>query len=217
MSQLRVCCFGLSLDGYGAGPHQDLTNPLGVGGVQVHQWHIATKTFQRIHGDGTVAGTTGIDDAFEARGLENVGAWIMGRNMFGPFRGPWADETWKGWWGDNPPYHVPVFVLTHFPRPPIVMEGGTSFHFVSDGIQSALRQAREAAGGKDIRLGGGVATIRAYLKAGLVDEMHLAISPTLLGGGENFWKDLNLPALGYVCEESVASEKAAHVNIRRAQ
>jgi len=215
MSKLRVCCFGISLDGYGAGPNQDLTNPLGLGGVNVHKWHISTKTFQQIHGDGTVEGTTGVDNDFEAQGLENLGAWIMGRNMFGPFRGPWLDDEWKGWWGDNPPYHVPVFVLTHFPRPAITMEGGTTFHFVSDGIESALQQAREAAGKKDIRLGGGVATIRQYLTAGLIDEMHLAISPTILGTGENLLKDLDLLKLGYGCEEKVVSDQAAHMIIKK--
>jgi len=192
-----------------------MTNPLGIGGVHVHLWHIATQTFQQLHGDGSVEGTTGIDNDFEAQGLENIGAWIMGRNMFGPFRGPWLDDEWKGWWGDSPPYHVPVFVLTHFPRPSIVMEGGTVFHFVSDGIESALAQAREAAKGKDIRLGGGVATIRQYLKAGLIDEMHLAISPTLLGRGENLWTGMDLGQLGYFCEEKVSSGQAAHMIVRR--
>jgi len=215
MSRLRVCCFGISLDGYGAGPSQDMANPLGIGGVEVHTWHMSTKTFQRIHGDGTVEGTAGVDNDFEAWGLENIGAWIMGRNMFGPFRGPWPNGDWKGWWGDNPPYHVPVFVLTHYPRPAIAMEGGTTFHFVADGIESALRQAREAAQGRDIRLGGGVATIREYLMAGLIDEMHLAISPTLLGEGESLLRDINLKKLGYHCEERLSSEKAAHMVIRK--
>ena len=215
MSKLRVCCFGISLDGYGAGPDQDLTNPLGIGGANVHKWHISTKTFQQIHGDGTVNGTTGIDNDFEAQGLENIGAWIMGRNMFGPFRGPWLNDDWKGWWGDNPPYHVPVFVLTHFPRPSITMEGGTTFHFVTDGIESALRKAKQAAGKKDVRLAGGVATIREFLNAGLIDEMHLAISPTLLGSGENLLKDIDLNKLGYFCEEKVLSDQAAHMIIKK--
>ena len=215
MSKLKVCCFGISLDGYGAGPNQDMANPLGIGGVNVHQWHISTQTFQNIHGDGTTPGTSGIDNEFEARGLENIGAWIMGRNMFGPFRGEWENDEWKGWWGENPPYHVPVFVLTHYPRPPLVMEGGTSFHFVSDGIDTAFQKAKEAAGNQDVRLGGGVATIREYLIAGLIDEMHLAVSPTILGSGENLLKDLDLNRLGYFCEGTVTSEKAAHMILKR--
>ncbi len=215
MSKVKVCCFGISLDGYGAGPQQDLSNPLGLNGINVHLWHISTQTFQRQHGDGTVEGTRGIDNSFEAQGLENVGAWIMGRNMFSPLRGPWPNEDWKGWWGDNPPYHVPVFVLTHYPRPSIEMEGGTTFHFISDGLESALHKARQAAKGKDVRIGGGVATIRQYLSAGLIDEMHLAISPTLLGSGEHLFRDLDLGKLGYFCEDSIFSEKAAHVVIKK--
>ena len=211
MSKLRICCFSLSLDGYGAGPGQDLNNPLGIRGVEVHKWHISTRTFQKLHGDGTAEGTVGVDDEFEKNGMENMGAWIMGRNMFGPIRGSWPDLDWKGWWGENPLYHVPVFVLTHYPRPDIIMEGGTTFHFVSDGIESALEQARKVSKGKDIRLGGGVATIRQYLKAGLVDEMHLAISPTLLGSGENLLEDIDLNKLGYYCEEKVLSGLAAHL------
>src|SRR5437868_6668674 len=182
MSKLRVNCFSVSLDGYGAGPDQSLENPLGVGGKAVHEWVFPTRTFQAMLGqDG---GTTGVDDDFAKRGFENLGAWILGRNMFGPVRGEWPDESWKGWWGDNPPYHCPVFVLTHHPRAAIEMQGGTVFHFITDGIREALRQARAAAGGQDVRVGGGPATIRQYLSDGLVDELHLAISPVLLGSGE---------------------------------
>jgi dihydrofolate reductase len=185
MPKLRVQSFTMSLDGYGAGPNQDLDNPLGVGGVALHEWAFATRTFRQMFG--SEGGTSGIDDDFAARGFDNIGAWIMGRNMFGPIRGPWPDGAWKGWWGDNPPYHCPVFVLTRHPRAPITMDGGTTFHFVTDGIHAALERAAEAAEGRDIRLGGGVATIQQYLRAGLVDEMHLAISPILLGSGEHLF------------------------------
>jgi dihydrofolate reductase len=213
MSKLRVRSFSISIDGYGAGPNQDLANPLGVGGLALHQWFFATRTFQKMHGgDG---GVTGIDDDFAARGFANIGAWILGRNMFGPIRGAWPDDKWKGWWGDNPPYHVPVFVLTNHPRPSIVMEGGTIFHFVADGIHAALARATEAAGGKDVRLGGGVATIREYLRAGLVDEMHLAMSPVLLGTGENLFAGIDAVGLGYQCTEHVAGEKVTHVVLTR--
>jgi dihydrofolate reductase len=210
MSRLRVCSFGVSIDGFGAGPNQDLANPLGVGGLALHDWFFPTRTFQRMHGDDG-AGTGGVDDEFAARGFEGVGAWILGRNMFGPVRGPWPDDSWKGWWGANPPYHTPVFVLTHHPRASITMEGGTTFHFVTDGIHAALERARQAAGGKDVRLGGGVATLRQYLNAGLVDEMHLAISPVLLGSGEHLFVGINLPQLGYRCTDHVATLKATHV------
>ena len=183
MSKLRVQCFGLSLDGYGAGPDQSRDNPLGVGGPGLFGWFFPTRTFQKMTGkDG---GTTGVDDDFATRGFANVGAWILGRNMFGPVRGPWPDESWKGWWGDTPPYHVPVFVLTHHARAPIEMKGGTTFHFVTDGIEAALKPATAAADGKDVRVGGGVATIRQYLRAGLIDELHLALSPVLLGTGSS--------------------------------
>jgi len=209
MSKLRVQSFSVSLDGYGAGPNQDLENPLGVGGMALHQWAFATRTFRRMFGsDG---GTSGIDDAFAARGFANIGAWIMGRNMFGPIRGPWPDDAWKGWWGDDPPYHTPVFILTNYARPPIVMNGGTTFHFVTDGIHAAHKRASEAAGDRDIRLGGGVATIRQYLSAGLIDEMHLAISPVLLGSGEPLLAGIDAAKLGYRCTEHVATEKAMHV------
>ena len=214
MTRVRVDCFTISLDGYGAGPDQDLRNPLGVGGGDLHQWLLPTRTLQRTL-FGAEGGTTGIDDDFAARGFRNVGAWILGRNMFGPVRGPWPDMEWKGWWGDNPPYHVPAFVLTHHPRPSLPMEGGTIFHFVTGGIHEALDRAREAAGGKDVRIGGGAGTIRQYLRAGLVDELHVAISPVLLGRGEPLFEGIELRALGYECGEFVASGKANHVVLRR--
>ena len=213
MSRLRVASFSISLDGFGAGPDQSLQDPLGVGGESVHAWVFPTNTFQRMHGTGV--GAAGVDDDYAARGFENLGAWILGRNMFGPIRGPWPDEAWKGWWGEEPPYHVPVFVLTHHARPPLEMKGGTIFHFVTGGIQDALDRARKAAAGKDIRLGGGVATIREYLRAGLVDEMHLAVSPVLLGSGENLLAGIDLLALGFRVREQVASDRALHVVVSR--
>jgi dihydrofolate reductase len=213
MSRLRVQSFSISLDGYGAGPDQDLDNPLGVGGLALHEWFFPTRTFKRMHGNGD--GTTGIDDDFAARGFANIGAWIMGRNMFGPVRGPWPDENWKGWWGDTPPYHTPVFVLTNHAREPVTMNGGTTFHFVTDGIHRALERASAAANGQDIRLGGGIATIREYLRAGLVDEIHLAISPILLGSGENLFAGIDMLALGYECVEHVTTQKATHVVLRK--
>jgi dihydrofolate reductase len=209
MPRLRVQSFAISLDGYGAGPDQSLDNPLGLGGTALHKWAFATRTFRRMFGQ--EGGTTDIDDAFAVRGFENIGAWILGRNMFGPVRGPWPDESWKGWWGDSPPYHTPVFVLTHHPRSPIEMEGGTVFHFVTDGIDTALARAKEAAGGRDVRLGGGVSTIRQYLLAGLIDELHLAISPVLLGSGEALLAGIDLPQLGYRVSEHVPTEAATHV------
>jgi dihydrofolate reductase len=208
LAKLKVQSFSLSLDGYGAGPDQDLANPLGAGGLALHQWFFGTRTFKRLHGgDG---GTTGVDDDFAASGFANIGAWILGRNMFGPVRGPWPDDTWKGWWGESPPYHTPVFVLTNHPRPSITMAGGTVFHFVSDGIEAALARATEAANGQDVRLGGGVATIRQYLRAGLIDEMHLAISPVLLGSGEHLFSGIDALKLGYRCMKHVATESATH-------
>jgi dihydrofolate reductase len=209
MSRLRVSAFAVSLDGYGAGPEQGIENPLGKGGTALHEWFYPTRTFQRMFGRDQ--GTTGIDDDFAARGFDNIGAWILGRNMFGPVRGPWPDESWRGWWGENPPYHVPVFVLTHHPRPPVEMQGGTIFHFVVDGITAALACAKDAAGDRDVRLGGGVATIRQYLRAGLIDQMHVVMSPVLLGGGEALFSDINLASLGYRVAEHVPSEKATHV------
>ena len=214
MSRVRVESFSISLDGYGAGPDQSLENPLGVGGPELHQWAMPTRTFQRmVFGNDT--GTTGIDEDFAARGFRNMGAWILGRNMFGPVRGPWPDLEWKGWWGDNPPYHVPTFVLTQYPRPPLEMEGGTVFHFVTGGIHEALERAREAAKGKDVRIGGGVQTIQQYLRAGLIDEMHFAISPVLLGRGERLFEGVDLRALGYKCIQHAASDKATHIVLGR--
>jgi dihydrofolate reductase len=209
MSRLRVSSFAISLDGYGAGPNQNLDNPLGVGGEGLHRWAFATRTFQRMFGGDS--GSTGVDDDFAARGFDNIGAWIMGRNMFGPVRGPWPNEAWKGWWGDNPPYHTPVFVLTHYARTSFPMDGGTTFHFVTGGIHEALKRATDAAGGRDVRLGGGVATIQQFLRAGLVDEMHLAISPVLLGSGEHFFDGVDALKLGYTCTEHVPTPGATHV------
>jgi len=209
MSKLRVLCFSLSIDGFGAGPNQGIDNPLGVGGMDLHEWFIPTRAFQRMQGNGD--GTTGVDNDFAERGFDRIGAWILGRNMFGPIRGPWPDDLWKGWWGDDPPYHTPVFVLTHHPRASIQMEGGTTFHFVTEGIHAALKRAREAAGGLDVRLGGGTATIRQYLQAGLVDELHLAISPVILGSGENLFAGLDLAKLGYKVTERLTSPAAMHV------
>jgi dihydrofolate reductase len=213
MTRLRVHCFSISIDGYGAGPNQDLANPLGVGGMALHQWVFATRTFQQMLGND--GGEGGVDDDFAARGFANIGAWILGRNMFGPLRGPWSDDAWKGWWGDNPPYHTPVFVLTNHPRSSITMEGGTIFHFVADGIDAALSRASEAANGQDVRLGGGVATIRQFLRAGLIDEMHLAISPVILGSGEHLLSGIDAPRLGYHCAEHIGTANATHVVLRR--
>ena len=214
MARVRVECFTVSLDGYGAGPNQDISNPLGLGGTELHQWLIPTCTLQRAL-FGKDDGTSGVDDEFATRGFQNVGSWILGRNMFGPIRGDWPDNLWKGWWGDDPPYHVPVFVLTHHARSPIAMEGGTTFHFITGGIREALDRAREAAAGRDVRIGGGPATIRQYLREGLIDELHIAISPVLLGLGESLFEGLNLRALGYECVKFVASENATHVVLRR--
>jgi len=213
MTKLRVHSFSISIDGYGAGPGQDLENPIGVGGLQVFDWCFPTRTFRRIHGHED--GETGVDDDVAARSFEGIGAFILGRNMFGPVRGPWLDESWRGWWGDEPPYHTPVFVLTHHPRAPLEMAGGTTFHFVTDGIHSALEQARDAAGEKDVRLGGGVSTVRQYLSESLIDELHLAIVPVLLGEGEHLLGGLNLPALGYECAERIEGERATHVTLRK--
>jgi dihydrofolate reductase len=214
MSKLRVNAFSISLDGYGAGPSQDEQNPLGRNGMELHRWFFPTRTFKDMHGQGA-DGTTGVDDDFARRGFDNVGAWILGRNMFGPVRGPWPDERWRGWWGENPPYHVPVFVLTHHPRRSLEMEGGTTFHFVTGGIEEALTRAREAAHGADVRLGGGTATIRQYLRARLVDELHLAVSPILLGSGESLYEGLDLRTLGYAVVEHAPSAAAIHVVLRR--
>ena len=213
MSKLRVMSFSLSLDGYGAGPRQDLQNPLGVHGPEMMEWFFPTRVWQSMQG--SEGGETGTDNGLAGKSMSGLGAWILGRNMFGPIRGPWPDDQWKGWWGDEPPYHVPVFVLTHHQRAPLHMAGGTEFRFVTGGIHAALEQARDAAQGKDIRLGGGVATIRQYLQAGLVDDLHLAVRPVLLGTGEHLFRDLDLRALGYTCLEPVAGERATHFFLRR--
>lgn len=213
MSKLAVRCFTVSLDGYGAGPDQSLGAPLGQGGIALHEWMFATRTMRKMFGK--EGGEAGLDDDFAAQGFENVGAWILGRNMFGPIRGAWPDESWRGWWGERPPYHTPVFVLTHHARQPLEMEGGTTFHFVTDGIESALRQARAAAQGRDIRLGGGVQTIRQYLTAGLIDDLHLVISPVLLGSGEALLAGIDLPRLGYRCTRNVPGVRATHVVLAR--
>ena len=205
--------FAVSLDGYGAGPRQDLQNPLGVRGSELMEWFFHSRFWRRMHGQ--EGGETGIDNGIAEAGFAGIGAWILGRNMFGPVRGPWPDESWKGWWGEEPPYHVPVFVLTHHARAPLRMKGGTDFFFITEGIQAALRQARAAAGGQDVRLGGGVATVRQFLQAGLVDELHLALRPVLLGAGEQLWSGIDLPALGYECVRSVAGERATHVFLRK--
>ncbi|MEY2935736.1 MAG: hypothetical protein RL033_6485 [Pseudomonadota bacterium] len=216
MSRLRVNGFSVSIDGYGAGPDQDLANPMGVGGMALHQWVFGTKTMKKMFAEmgaptDEEPGRDDVDERYAARAIVNVGAWILGRNMFGPERGPWPNSDWKGWWGNNPPYHVPVFVLTHFARAPLTMEGGTTFYFITDGIHAALQRAKEAAQGKDVRIGGGAATVRQYLGAGLIDELHLAISPALLGRGEPLWSGIDLPSLGYRCAEHVSSERAVHV------
>lgn len=213
MGQVRVASFSVSLDGFSAAPGQDIDNPVGIGGAKLFEWFFPTRTFQTMHGQGE--GETGLDDRFAARGFDNVGAWILGRNMFGPVRGPWPDDNWKGWWGEEPPYHTPVFVLTHFPRDPLVMKGGTTFHFVTEGIEAALAQAKAAAGGRDVRIGGGVATIRQYLQARLIDRLHLALTPALLGRGEALFAGLDLPALGYRQTGFEPSATVAHVTLER--
>jgi dihydrofolate reductase len=213
VSKLRVQSFGISIDGFGAGPNQDLKNPLGVRGLEIMEWLFHTRMFRRMYGqDG---GETGADNEIAEQGFSGIGAWILGRNMFGPVRGPWPDDSWKGWWGDEPPYHTLVFVLTHHPRAPLKMAGGTEFRFITEGIHAALEEAKAAAAGKDVRLGGGVSTVREYLQAGLIDEMHLAVRPVLLGSGEHLLKDLDLRALGYECAKYVPGERAAHVIIRK--
>lgn len=213
MPKLRVHCYSVSVDGFAAGPHQSLENPQGVGAMALHEWAFATKTFRRMFGQ--EGGTSGIDDDFAARSFENLGAWILGRNMFAPSRGAWTQDGWKGWWGDNPPYHCPVFILTHHPREPIAMKGGTTFHFITGGIDAALKRATEAANGKDVRVGGGAATIRQYLQARLVDEMHFAVAPALLGGGENLFTGLDLTKLGYRVSQHVTTPNAMHIVLTR--
>jgi dihydrofolate reductase len=213
MARVRVAAFSISLDGFGAGPRQDVNNPLGVRGLELHQWFLNTESFKKIHGQ--TGGTQGIDNDFGLQSFENIGAWILGRNMFGPVRGPWEGDSWKGWWGDKPPYHTPVFVLTHHPRPSLTMEGGTTFHFVTEGADAALKQAKEAANGKDVRIGGGVSLIRQYLLANEIDEMHLAVSPVLLGEGEHLFSGINLPKLGFAPIKTVPGENATHILIEK--
>jgi len=232
MSKVKVASFSVSLDGFGAGPNQSLENPLGLRGMELHQWVFKTDSFQKMHGEGS--GEKGIDNDFSEKAMANVGAWILGRNMFGPIRGPWVkddprprlpgmasspwpwpDDEWKGWWGPNPPYHVPVFVLTHHARAPLKMEGGTTFYFITDGIESALKQAKAAAGDKDVRIGGGVATIRQYLKIGAIDEIHLAVAPVMLGTGENLYQGLNLSELGFSVTSSTPSANATHIILEK--
>ena len=214
MSKVVVQCVGVSLDGYSAGPDQSIDDPLGVGGPELMEWFFPTKTFTEMHGG--EGGETGIDDDFAAESMRGKGAWILGRNMFGPVRGPWPDDEWKGWWGDEPPYHVPTFVLTHYARDPVEMKGGTTFYFVTDGIESALEQAKAAAGGLDVRIGGGSETIRQYLRAGLIDELHLAQRPVVLGAGESIFDGLNIREAGYKVNRSVQGERATHVILTKA-
>lgn len=211
--KVRVSSFAISADGFGAGPDQSLEAPLGVGGERLHDWFFPTRTFQAMYGDGK--GADGIDNAFAERGMAGLGAWILGRNMFAHSRGPWVDDGWEGWWGEEPPYHCPVYVLTHHPRAPLEMKGGTVFHFETGGIEAALDKARAGAGDRDIRIGGGTETVRQYLRAGLIDVLHLAVSPVLLGRGEAFWDGLDLPALGYEIGRSTAGERATHLEIVR--
>ena len=213
MNKVRVAAFSVSLDGFGAGPRQDLNNPLGVRGEEIFQWFFDTEVFNKIHGQG--GGGKGVDNDLALQAFDNVGAWILGRNMFGPIRGPWKDDSWKGWWGESPPYHTPVFVLTHHARQPLAMKGGTTFHFVTDGPDSALEKAKEAAEGKDVRIGGGVSVIRRYLTAGQIDEIHLALSPVLLGEGEHLFSGINLPQLGFAPYKTVPGEKATHILIMK--
>jgi dihydrofolate reductase len=211
MPKVRVAAFSISLDGFGAGPRQDIEHPLGIRGTELHSWFFETQIFKKMHGES--GGSHGIDNDFAAQSFENVGAWVLGRNMFGPVRGPWPDDSWKGWWGDTPPYHTPVFVLTHHARAPLEMAGGTTFHFITDGPDTVLRLAKRAAQGKDVRIGGGVSTLRQYLLAGQIDEMHLAFSPVLLGEGENLLSGINLHRLGFTRVQTVAGENTTHLLI----
>jgi dihydrofolate reductase len=213
MSEVKVAAFSISLDGYGAGPDQSLETPLGKGGEQLHKWFLPTKVFQKMTGKS--GGVEGTDNDFAERSFENLGAWIMGRNMFGPIRGEWPNDEWKGWWGENPPYHVPVFVLTNHARESITMKGGTVFHFITDGIDSALEKARKAANGRDIRIGGGVSTVRQFLQAGYIDEMHLAIAPVFLGSGEHLLAGIDLPKLGFSETKTTYTDLATHVVLKK--
>ena len=213
MPKVRVAGFGVSLDGFSAGVDQSLENPLGKRGPEIFQWFFHTRTFCAM--TGKEGGSTDVDDRFARKGMENFGAFILGRNMFGPVRGPWPDDSWKGWWGDNPPYHAPTFVLTHYERSPLVMEGGTTFHFVTGGIEEAMRLAKQAAGLKDVKIGGGVSTVRQYLRSGMVDSLHLALAPVVLGQGEPLFRDLDLAALGFAVTERAATEHATHVVLEK--
>jgi dihydrofolate reductase len=215
MPKLIVYSFGISLDGFSAGPSQSLQNPLGVNGMDIMDWFLQTRVWREMHGQ--PGGEEGVDNSIASKGFDRFGAWILGRNMFGPVRGPWPDESWKGWWGENPPYHVPTFVLTHHARPPLEMAGGTVFHFVTGGIEEAVDRAKQAADDRDVRLGGGVATVRQGLTTGLIDEMHLALRPVLLGTGEKLFDGLDLRSLGYRCVETVAGERATHFTIRKSE
>jgi dihydrofolate reductase len=209
MTKVKVAGFGVSLDGFSAGPEQSLENPLGVRGPEIFQWFFPTRTFRQMQGKDD--GDTGPDDAFARRAMDGFGAFILGRNMFGPIRGAWPDDEWKGWWGDNPPYHAPTFVLTHHPRAPIEMQGGTTFYFVTEGIDVALQRARDAAGDKDVKIGGGVDTVKQYVRAGHVDEIHLAVAPVAIGQGESLFSGLDLRALGYRTVEHVPTQRATHI------
>ena len=213
MSKVRVSNFAISIDGFGAGPGQNLENPIGSNGLELMDSFFHTRVWREMHGQ--TDGEAGIDNQMAALGFVNFGAWILGRNMFGPIRGPWPDESWQGWWGEEPPYHTPVFVLTHYERPPLKMAGGTEFHFVTEGIETALAQAKAAAGDRDVRIGGGVSTVRQYLQAGLIDELHLVMRPILLGAGEHLLQDIDMRSLGYECEKHVAGERATHVFLRK--
>jgi dihydrofolate reductase len=213
MSKVRVLSFAVSIDGYGAGPNQDLEHPLGVNGPDLMEWFFHTRVWNQMQGN--AGGETGVDNSIAAQAFEGIGAWILGRNMFGPVRGPWPDENWKGWWGDEPPYHTKVFVLTHHARPPLQMKGGTEFRFVTGGIRAALDEAKSAAAGRDVRIGGGVSTIRQYLTAGLIDDLHLAVGPVVLGSGENLFAGIDMRALGYEAEKHVQGERAMHVYLRK--
>jgi len=213
MSKVRVQIFAMSIDGYSAGPNQDLQNPIGVRGFELMEWFFHTRCWRRMHGHDD--GETGVDNEIAEQSFAGIGAYILGRNMFGPVRGPWPDDSWKGWWGDEPPYHTPVFVLTHHPRPSLMMAGGTVFHFVTDGIHAALERATAAAGGRDVRIGGGVATVRQYLQAGLIDDLHLVMRPVLLGAGEPLLRDIDLPTLGYECTKWVSGERAIHAYLSK--